>query len=97
MKPILASKDFETIGISFPMLKSFTYHNCWIRPPDFLGHVDFGKTMLNLRHLRLCEHSMVNNGLEKIIDGCPNLKSLHRCLCSALINKELYAKEVLIK
>ena len=70
-------EDFETIGIACTMLKSFTYHNCFIRGPNFVDYAAaIGKTMPNLRHLRLCLNLTGNKGLEPILDGCPNLKSL---------------------
>ena len=89
MNPKLVSDDFETIGIACPMLKSFSYHNCFndVEDAEFTGDVvAIGKTMPNLRHLRLCslcEHGMGYEGLEAILDGCPHLKSLDLRLCSA--------------
>ncbi|KAL1555769.1 putative F-box/LRR-repeat protein 9 [Salvia divinorum] len=83
MMPKLYPKDFETIGKACPMLKSFTYHNCWLKRPDLSGHVAaIGKTMPNLHHLRLCEHSMGNKGQEAVLHGCPHLKSLDLQRCS---------------
>ena len=96
MNPMLISNEFETIGIACPMLKSFSYHNCLSKDAyspeglEFSEHAEaIGKTMPNLRHLRLCEHRMGYEGLEAILDGCPHLKSLDLRPCSALdkVNK----------
>ncbi|XP_047951958.1 putative F-box/LRR-repeat protein 23 [Salvia hispanica] len=85
MNPKLVSDDFETIGIACPMLKSFSYHNCFDEDADFAGDVvAIRKTMPNLHHLRLCEHPMGYKGLEAILDDCPHLKSLDLRLCSGL-------------
>ncbi|XP_047949534.1 putative F-box/LRR-repeat protein 9 [Salvia hispanica] len=90
MNPMITSNEFETIGIACPMLKSFSYHNCHSKDSDFSEGLAFsehvkaiGKTMPNLRHLRLCEHRMGYEGLEAILEGCPHLKSLDLRLCSA--------------
>ncbi|XP_042002488.1 putative F-box/LRR-repeat protein 23 [Salvia splendens] len=73
---LLKLPQFETIGVSCPMLKSFTYA-CWY---DYLDFAQFAqiitKTMPNLRHLRLFVREMKVDGLEAILDGCPHLESL---------------------
>ena len=75
--PAFMLKDFKTIGISCPVLKSFTYSDCKGDNLDFEEYGDaIGKTMPNLRHLRLCKHRMGNRGQEAIRDGCPHLESL---------------------
>ncbi|KAG6407133.1 hypothetical protein SASPL_130117 [Salvia splendens] len=83
MKPWVDPQDFETIGIACPLLKSFTYHNCETKGPDFTEYAAaIGKTMPNLHHLRLCQYMTGNKVLEPILDGCPNLKSLDLRRCS---------------
>lgn len=96
MMPSLDPKDVETIGISCPMLKSFTYNESWIEHPEFSEDeelsesyydeysIAIGKTMSNLRHLRLFAHRMKNEGLEVILDGCPHLESLDLRRCTGL-------------
>ena len=81
--PAFILKDFETIGISCPMLKSFTYSDCKCEKLDFQEYgVAIGKTMPNLLHLRLCEHRMGSKGREAIRNGCPCLESLDAGGCS---------------
>ncbi|KAG6407161.1 hypothetical protein SASPL_130145 [Salvia splendens] len=76
-------EDVETIGISCPMLKSFTFTNSQTYIVDFSEHaVAIGKTMPNLCHLRLFKLRIENKGLEAILDGCPILESLHLLQCS---------------
>lgn len=96
MMPSLNPRDIETIGISCPILKSFTYNEHWIEHPESSEdeelneryHIEYavviGKTMPNLRHLRLFAHRMKNEGLEAILDGCPLLESLDLRRCSGL-------------
>ena len=77
--------DLETIGISCPMLKSFTYRNHWVVNLDVSEHaVAIGKTMPNLRHLQLCGMRIENRGLEAILDGCHQLESLDLGRCKGL-------------
>ena len=77
--------DLETIGISCPMLKSFTYRNHWFVNLDVSEHaVAIGKTMPNLCHLQLCGKRIENRGLEAILDGCPHLESLDLGRCKGL-------------
>ncbi|PON71661.1 F-box domain containing protein [Parasponia andersonii] len=44
--------------------------------------IAIGKNLSGLCHLQLMGDSMINMGLEAILDGCPNLETLdlHRCL-----------------
>ena len=64
--PSLTPKQFASIGISCPMLKSFTYNQQWYEHPFFPEDEGFenfctkhaiaiGQSMPNLRHLRLWE------------------------------------------
>ncbi|KAG6409435.1 hypothetical protein SASPL_127474 [Salvia splendens] len=66
----------EAIGISCPMLKSFTYC-CWFDSLEFSHFAEaIGKNMSNLQHLLVFVAHMNIKGLEWILDGCPRLESL---------------------
>ncbi|XP_042005151.1 putative F-box/LRR-repeat protein 23 [Salvia splendens] len=93
--PPLTPKQFASIGISCPMLKSFTYNeHCYEHPlfPEDEAFDNFctkhaiaiGQSMPNLRHLRLWDLYMRNKGVEAIIDGCPHLESLDLRRCSGV-------------
>ncbi|XP_047949573.1 putative F-box/LRR-repeat protein 23 [Salvia hispanica] len=82
MDPSLSPDDFESIGISCPMLKSFAYNGGQWEFTEYV--VAIGKNMPNLRHLRLFSYCIGNQGLEAILDGCPNLELLHLQRCSGL-------------
>ena len=70
--PVPTLKDFESIGISCPMLKSFTYYNYSWEPQEFTEYVvAIEKTMPNLHHLRLSVHLMENKGLKAILRWLP--------------------------
>ncbi|KAH6773488.1 hypothetical protein C2S51_011892 [Perilla frutescens var. frutescens] len=98
MMPFVHAKDVETIGISSPMLKSFTFNELYNKHPEFSEddeHTEvhccneyalaIGKNMPNLRHLRLVAHlRMKNEGLQAILDGCPHLESLDLRRCFGL-------------
>ncbi|KAG6407154.1 hypothetical protein SASPL_130138 [Salvia splendens] len=74
--------DFETIGTSCPMLKSFTYNEFCCEQSEEEDDLDdgvrfsvrygvaIGKTMHNLCHLRLWALETKNEGLEAILNGC---------------------------
>ncbi|XP_047952750.1 putative F-box/LRR-repeat protein 23 [Salvia hispanica] len=86
--PSLSVEEFESIGLSCPMLKSFTYIDHWLTDYPIEGSFDtehavaIGETMPNLHHLGLWGQPMTNEGLEAVLDGCPYLESLdlRRCL-----------------
>ncbi|KAL6563959.1 hypothetical protein OROHE_005199 [Orobanche hederae] len=96
--PKANASDIEAIGISCPMLKSFTFnqHGCKHLLPhfdddDFMEGYDcndyalaIAKTMPNLRHLRLFANWMKNEGLQAILDGCSHLESLDLRYCFGL-------------
>ncbi|KAL1555767.1 putative F-box/LRR-repeat protein 23 [Salvia divinorum] len=93
--PEVETEQLETIGVSCPMLKSFTYHEHWGEHSDLEDNaggesfavecgVAIGKTMPNLRHLRLWTQWMKNEGLEAILNGCPRLESLDLRSCYGL-------------
>ncbi|XP_047951957.1 putative F-box/LRR-repeat protein 23 isoform X2 [Salvia hispanica] len=93
--PSLTPKQFATIGISCPKLKSFTYNQHSYEHPFCPEDEDFedfctkhaiaiGKSMPNLRHLRLWELYMRNKGVKAILDGCPHLESLDLRRCSGV-------------
>ncbi|KAL8516835.1 hypothetical protein ACS0TY_015188 [Phlomoides rotata] len=95
--PSVEAEDIETIVISCPMLKSFTFNESGFQCPDetFVSddeELKYGndsnrharaiaKTMSNLRHLSLIYNTIKNNKLEAILDGCPHLESLGLHLC----------------
>ncbi|KAL8461030.1 hypothetical protein ACS0TY_032492 [Phlomoides rotata] len=95
--PSVKAEDIEAIGISCPMLKSFTFNESGFQCPvetfvsdneelkygnDSNRHARaIAKTMPNLRHLSLICNTIKNNGLEAILDGCPHLESLDLRLC----------------
>ncbi|XP_047949575.1 putative F-box/LRR-repeat protein 23 [Salvia hispanica] len=96
MMPEFDIKDFETIGTSCPMLKSFTYNESWCEQSEEEDDIDdgvrfsiqygvaIGKTMPNLRHLRIWALETRNEGLEAILNGCPHLESLDLRRCYGL-------------
>ncbi|XP_047951572.1 putative F-box/LRR-repeat protein 23 [Salvia hispanica] len=101
--PSLTHKQFATIGNSCPMLKSLTYNQHWYMPslsaddedcPDVdfctMHAIAIGKSMPNLRHLRLWELYMRNKGVEAILDGCPHLESLDLRKCSVDLDEALF-------
>ncbi|KAL0442471.1 UNVERIFIED_CONTAM: putative F-box/LRR-repeat protein 21 [Sesamum latifolium] len=94
--PSVLAGDIETIGISCPKLKSFTFNERGCMYPlleeseldEFAEEEDcnecavaVAKTMPNLRHLRLFANEMKNEGLQAILDGCPHLESLDLRQC----------------
>ncbi|KAH6799843.1 hypothetical protein C2S52_000307 [Perilla frutescens var. hirtella] len=100
IKQYIPAGDIQTIGISCPMLKSFTSNHgrlsrrCWKRSQRmrrrFRGYsendeaVAIAKSMPNLHHLRLFANYLNNEGLEAILDGCPRLESLDLRQCFGL-------------
>ncbi|KAL6516266.1 hypothetical protein OROGR_019571 [Orobanche gracilis] len=96
--PKANAPDIEAIGISCPMLKSFTFNQRLCR--RLLPHFDdddfmeeyyrndyalaIAKTMPNLSHLRLFANWMKNEGLQAILDGCSHLESLDLRHCFGL-------------
>ncbi|KAI3455955.1 hypothetical protein Pfo_012618 [Paulownia fortunei] len=80
----ISAGDIETIGISCPMLKSFTFNDRGYRYPLMDGNecaFAVAKNMPNLCHLRLFGNKMKNEGLQSILDGCPQLESLDLRQC----------------
>ncbi|VFQ58887.1 unnamed protein product [Cuscuta campestris] len=88
---VLCVRDYiEAIGQSCPKLKSFTLSSSDYRDGLLYGYGEcnnnfealaIAKTMPGLHHLRLVGNNMTNEGLQAILDGCPNLESLdiRRC------------------
>ncbi|KAH6832015.1 hypothetical protein C2S53_000176 [Perilla frutescens var. hirtella] len=71
--------DLGSIGISCPMLKSFTFNRRFSQ-----GNKDtlaIAENMPNLCHLRLFCNGLDNDELQAILDGCPHLKSLDLRRC----------------
>ncbi|KAK6150101.1 hypothetical protein DH2020_017626 [Rehmannia glutinosa] len=83
--PSIRPGDIETISISCPLLKSFTFNTRGYKFP--LVEVDNGYAvavagnMPNLRHLRLFGNRLNNEGVQAILDGCPHLESLDLRQC----------------
>ncbi|KAG8384374.1 hypothetical protein BUALT_Bualt04G0111500 [Buddleja alternifolia] len=83
MKSILA-EDIEAIGLSCPMLKSFTFNVCrhkYPRTEDNEYALAVAKNMPNLRQLRLFGNKMSNEGLKAILESCPHLELLDLRQC----------------
>lgn len=64
-----------------PMLKSFIYNNYCLKYSTGVSSADdfviaIAKGMPQLLHLQLTGSKMTNEGLQTILDGCPNLQSL---------------------
>ena len=77
LNQLLQPEDLETIGVSCPMLKTFSYGNSWRQHPDISKYViAIGKTMPNLCLLRLLGRWEGNKDVEVILDGCPHLEVL---------------------
>ncbi|PIN03082.1 hypothetical protein CDL12_24394 [Handroanthus impetiginosus] len=93
--PGVQAAEIEMIGISCPMLKSFTFNESghkypyndlsddeFMEGPELNEHaVAVAKSMPNLCHLRLFANLMKNEGLQAILDGCPKLESLDLRQC----------------
>lgn len=87
----LDAQDVKTIGISCPLLNSFTYNEKWDDRCcyDFVGYecneiaLAVAETMPNLHRLRLAVE-IDNERLEAILDGCPHLESLDLWDCYGL-------------
>ncbi|KAL6500628.1 hypothetical protein OROHE_025425 [Orobanche hederae] len=83
--PLIHAGDIETISMSCPMLKSFTFNNRGYRFPevdvDDSYALTVAKSMPNLRHLRLFGNRLSDDGLRAILDGCPHLESLDLRQC----------------
>ncbi|GER36775.1 F-box family protein [Striga asiatica] len=83
--PKIRALDIESIGISCPKLKSFTFNNRAFRFPlvetDDSYAMTIAKNMPNLQHLRLFGNRLTSQGLEAILDGCPRLESLDLRQC----------------
>ncbi|KAL8461037.1 hypothetical protein ACS0TY_032499 [Phlomoides rotata] len=90
----IEAADVEAIGISCPMLKSFTFNRNGFSNPSVIYNLDepnrnkyalaIAENMPNLCHLRFIGNSIDNEGLESILDGCPNLESLDLRQCFGL-------------
>ncbi|KAL6558833.1 hypothetical protein OROMI_019183 [Orobanche minor] len=81
--PFIHAGDIETISMSCPMLKSFTFNNRGYRFSDIDDSyaLTVAKSMPNLRHLRLFGNRLSDEGLRAILDGCPHLGSLDLRQC----------------
>lgn len=80
----VSAQSLEVVGRSCPLLKSlklnkygyrYPYHEC---NDDALA---IASTMHDLHHLQLCGNKLTNDGLQKILECCPNLESLDLRKC----------------
>lgn len=76
----LSKDSFEVIGRSCPVLKSLTYSRCFYSICDDEA-IAVGKTMTKLRHIKIYENLLTNDGLLAILDGSPLLESLDLSGC----------------
>lgn len=102
MTESVSSDEIINIGISCPMLKSFSFNDRGSKKPNpeqYMVEDEFtensnevaqaiAKSMPNLCHLRLFADWMKNDGLEAILDGCPKLESLDIRQCFRLDLKQ---------
>ncbi|XP_073150389.1 F-box protein SKIP19-like isoform X1 [Henckelia pumila] len=80
----ISAEGIEAIGLSCPMLKSFTFTYHRYIFPLLKGNefpMAIAKSMPALRHLCLIGNKMTNEGVEAILDGCPQLESLDLRKC----------------
>ncbi|XP_049377866.1 F-box protein SKIP19-like [Solanum stenotomum] len=81
----ITKEAIETIGSSCRGLKSFKLNNQICRHP-YIEYdeeaIAIAQNMPELHHLQLLGNKMTNEGLEAILNGCPQLESLdlRRCL-----------------
>lgn len=93
----MQASDIKAIGISCPILKSFSFNGrgstqpnreLYLEDDEFSDSSEFAlaiaKSMPNLCHLSLFADWMKNDGLEAILDGCPHLESLDLRQCFRL-------------
>ncbi|XP_042067452.1 putative F-box protein At4g05475 [Salvia splendens] len=88
LRPCIGVADIEAIGYSCPMLKSFSCNGSKYEVPTSLNGASdevyyrnmyafaISRSMPYLQHLQLFGHWIGNEGLETILDSCPNLESL---------------------
>ncbi|KAG8365645.1 hypothetical protein BUALT_Bualt18G0127600 [Buddleja alternifolia] len=78
------TEAIETVGRSCPLLKSFKLNYHWYKGQHMLCDseaIAIAEYMPELRHLQLFGNKMTNVGLQAILNGCPNLKSLDLRQC----------------
>ncbi|CAJ2640730.1 unnamed protein product [Trifolium pratense] len=71
----LSMNFLEVIGKSCPLLKSLIFSRNYYRTCDDEA-IAVGKTMTELRHLKIHGNVLTDEGLVAILDGCPLLESL---------------------
>ncbi|KAL4563520.1 hypothetical protein LXL04_027563 [Taraxacum kok-saghyz] len=89
----ITSQDIEVIGRNCPQLRSLgimvsgwsfpTVYNLEMFLRDVLAFA-IAKNMPELRHLKLSDGKMTNDGLIAILNGCPRLQYLDVCDCDNL-------------
>lgn len=84
MHSSISASDIEAIGLYCPKMKCFTYTECgdWydFSEGDKIA-LSVAKAMPNLHDIRLFGCKITNEGLQVILDSCPNLESLDLRLC----------------
>ncbi|VFQ81527.1 unnamed protein product [Cuscuta campestris] len=75
--PELSTECIKTIGLSCPLLKSFTYENCeHPGAPCDNKAIAVAEKMQGLCRLSLFGIALTEKGVRAILDGCPYLESL---------------------
>ncbi|CAK9164410.1 unnamed protein product [Ilex paraguariensis] len=80
----ITKEAIEAVGRSCPRLKSFKLNKAGCTRFHISGDKDalaIAENMPELRHLQLFGNKMTNDGLQAILDGCPQLESLDLRLC----------------
>ncbi|XP_050287862.1 putative F-box/LRR-repeat protein 9 isoform X3 [Quercus robur] len=84
MSSLLSGETIEAVGRHCPHLKSFKWNPGMYRFPGIQCDeeaVAVAKNMPELRHLQLMRNDLTNDGLQAILDNCPNLESLDLRKC----------------
>ncbi|XP_051136344.1 F-box protein SKIP19-like [Andrographis paniculata] len=80
----IEAESIKAIGNSCPLLKSFKLNARWYKEPHVICDLEalaIAETMPELRDLQLFGNKMTNEGLQAILDGCPNLEYLDLRQC----------------
>ena len=83
----LSKEYLEAVGRCCSLLKSFKWNQQWFATFGLCQTecdeeaVAIAKNMPELRHLQLIGNQLTNDGLQAILDGCPQLESLDLRKC----------------